>query len=632
MSLIYIQFSYRLNPDKHNATSITLDAWGITPDSICDISDCQSKHWGANKGLIYIYAIFAMAASIICSVLAAVVYFFNRKGQLNQVFIYTIVFGAYAAFTTFMVITADSSQTAYLWNKIGFLWPFFLVLLLQFILVFTENHLATDKRQYLLLYVSAAIFALLDLTTDYISGLPVNTLYGYIFNGADSLLRVATSLWSATISMTSVFLCLRYYFKVKDENKKQQAKLISIGITYPIILTALSKAAISLLGWYIPYYSVGANSLLCVLVVYAIWKYDLFNLNPAIAAENIIATMPDSFILTDSEGKILRANSALTNLLGYKENELTGKNISQLFTNKFSSELIKNTTPKQEIKNHETQIRTKSVTQKPVSVSASLIKSKRGKPIGITLIIHDLTRRKQNEEKILKTERFAAIGELAGMIGHDLRNPLTSIQAATYYLKKKNAKTMDDTSKEMLKTIETSIQYSNKIINDLLDYSREITLKTEEATAKSLLANALALVPVPTNVKLVDLTQVTPILQVDKVNMSRVFVNILKNAFEAMPDSGTLTVKSIQAEDSMEISFGDTGIGMTQQIIDRLWTPLFTTKAKGMGFGLPICKRIVEAHGGKIQVKSIHDKGTTFTITLPLNTPLPTQLVSSQHI
>jgi len=249
---------------------------------------------------------FAISASIICSILAIIIYFINRKGTLNRIFLYTVLFGAYSAFTTFMVLQADSPETAYFWNKIGFLWPFFIALLFQFIMIFTENRLATNKLRILTLYIPASLFSILDLTTDQLSGFPVKDIWGYTFAGSDSLFFIASGIWSTTLSLISSLVCLTYYFKVSDGNKKQQAKLITIGLTYPIILNFSSKIAYSIFGWDIPYYGVGANAVLCILVVYAIWKFGLFNLNPAIAAENIIATMPDSFILTDPKGKILR--------------------------------------------------------------------------------------------------------------------------------------------------------------------------------------------------------------------------------------------------------------------------------------------------------------------------------------
>ncbi len=225
---------------------------------------------------------------------------------------------------------------------------------------------------------------------------------------------------------------------------------------------------------------------------------------------------------------------------------------------------------------------------------------------------------RMSQEQLLKTQRLAAIGELASMIGHDLRNPLTGIAGATYYLKSKLGRKADKKAKEMLRLIEKDIEYSNKIINDLLDYSREMQLELVTANLKLLIQEALALVRIPRNIRVRDMTQNRRGVKVDVENMKRVFVNIIKNAVEAMPKGGRLVLNSRESDVGLEIAFSDNGIGLSDDVLKKMWTPLFTTKAKGMGLGLPICKRIVEAHGGKIAVQSIAGKGTTFTVTIPL--------------
>jgi signal transduction histidine kinase len=222
------------------------------------------------------------------------------------------------------------------------------------------------------------------------------------------------------------------------------------------------------------------------------------------------------------------------------------------------------------------------------------------------------------QQQLLKAERFAAIGEVAAMVGHDLRNPLTGIAGAAYYLKTKLGPKADKKSYEMLELIERDIQYSDKIITDLLDYSREIRLDLEESTPKEVVRRALELAGFPASVSLVDRTFGKPVVRVDVETLVRAFVNIVRNAFDAMPDGGTLVVSSKQLGESVEISFADTGVGMSEDVLERLWTPFFTTKAKGMGLGLSICRRIVEAHNGKVSVRSVEGKGTTFTVILPV--------------
>jgi PAS domain S-box-containing protein len=224
---------------------------------------------------------------------------------------------------------------------------------------------------------------------------------------------------------------------------------------------------------------------------------------------------------------------------------------------------------------------------------------------------------RKSQEQLLKAQRLAVMGELAGMVGHDLRNPLTSIAGAQYYLKKRSGLETDGRTKEMLELIGKNIEYSNKIINDLLDYSREIELEIAEHTLKSIVKESLNLVEIPRNVEVVDLTENKPKIKVDVDKVKRAFVNIIKNAIEAMPRGGRLTIKSKRLNGDVELKFSDTGAGMTKETQEKLWTPLFTTKAKGMGFGLPICRRFIEAHGGSISIKSMRGKGTTLRVTFP---------------
>ncbi len=336
---------------------------------------------------------------------------------------------------------------------------------------------------------------------------------------------------------------------------------------------------------------------------------------------SIFAASPDAITVTDMDHRIVECNEFALKMLGYSaKSQLMGKDFFALIVPEERPRVI-NLRPileKGSLGNIEFALLTKDGRQFPAEMSASVLRDASRKPVGFVSIFKDITERKKMQQQLIRSERLSTIGEVAGMVGHDLRNPLTGIAGAAYYLKKKLASTLDKKNSEMLELVEKDIQYSNKIINDLLDYSREIELELVEKTPRSMIEDALSSVETPKNIKVKNLTKTVPVALVDEAKMKRTFVNLIKNAIDAMPKGGQLTINSVQCDEGVKITISDTGVGISKETICKLWTPLFTTKAKGMGFGLAISKRIVERHCGTITVESTLGKGTIFTITLPL--------------
>jgi PAS domain S-box-containing protein len=360
--------------------------------------------------------------------------------------------------------------------------------------------------------------------------------------------------------------------------------------------------------------------------------------------ERLFMDNPEAAVYVDPDFHILNINPRFEELFGYSLDEIKGKPIDDVVVPKDKMEEAKMLNKKALEGHcyHDTVRKRKDGSLVPVSISVAPIIFE-GQLIGSVGVYKDITEQKQMQKKLeeysqhleelvekrtrqlkeaqeqlLKSERLAAIGELAGMIGHDLRNPLTSISGACYYLKKRLSPETDGKIREMFELVKKNIAYANKIINDLLDYSKEMRLDLTESNPKLIIKEALFLVEIPKNVKLIQLTENKPKIKVDVEKIKRAFVNIIKNAVEAMPKGGKLTIKSRKLNGNVQFAFLDTGIGMSKETIENLWNPFFTTKARGMGFGLPICKRIIEAHGGSIAVKSALGKGTTFTVTLPI--------------
>jgi two-component system, sporulation sensor kinase A len=239
------------------------------------------------------------------------------------------------------------------------------------------------------------------------------------------------------------------------------------------------------------------------------------------------------------------------------------------------------------------------------------------KIVGYRGVDRDVTDEKEMQDRLLKSEKLAAIGQMATMVAHDLRNPLQGISTAFCYVKKATQNSPNDKMASVIKHIEDSIKYSNKILNELVDYSEDIKLEVAETNPHTLVTDALAIIEVPKNIKLNLKNSKKTKIALDSDRMRRVLINLISNAVESMPDGGTLTVASRKNKQNIEIAVIDTGTGIPDEKIAKLWTPFFTTKAKGMGLGLPICKRIVEAHGGVILVDTQKGKGTTFTLVLP---------------
>jgi signal transduction histidine kinase len=220
--------------------------------------------------------------------------------------------------------------------------------------------------------------------------------------------------------------------------------------------------------------------------------------------------------------------------------------------------------------------------------------------------------------KLQKNERLSAIGELARQVGHDLRNPLTSSNNAVYYLKKKGGACTERERETMLGIIENDIKRADKTITNLVDYSSEIFVNPQKCSTKELLTVTLAHIAIPDRICIIDETSDKHSFYVDKEEIKKVFLALIKNAVEAISNEGTIKIESTQGQSTIQINFIDTGTGIPEKLVPKIFTPLVTTKAQGIGFSLAICKRIIEAHGGTINLESQFGKGSTFTITLPI--------------
>jgi PAS domain S-box-containing protein len=361
-----------------------------------------------------------------------------------------------------------------------------------------------------------------------------------------------------------------------------------------------------------------------------------------------LESIGDAVISTDGLGKITFMNSTAEELTGWTLKETKQRPAHDIFkiinqeTRKKVQDPIANVLSKGVVvglANHTILVR-KNGTEVPIDDSGAPIKSKEDKITGVVLIFRDTTERNQMEAKLeeyrkhlenlvedrtkqLKdAERLAAIGQTAGMVGHDIRNPLQSILSELYLAKAELSTIIEEETKENLleniTNVEDEINYINKIVQDLQDFARTIKPIAQEIDLQTICEEILLKNSIPKNIKATCKIQPeAKKIMADPDALKRIVGNLVTNAVQAMPKGGQLTIKANLDKDITIITVQDTGIGIPENVKKKLFTPLFTTKAKGQGFGLPVVKRMTEALGGKVDFESEVGKGTTFTVRLP---------------
>jgi signal transduction histidine kinase len=262
----------------------------------------------------------------------------------------------------------------------------------------------------------------------------------------------------------------------------------------------------------------------------------------------------------------------------------------------------------------------------------------KGKVIGVWSIVRDITEQKERQKnleentdilqrivdertkQLKNSERLATIGQTAGMVGHDLRNPLQTITGELYLANAEVDSLESGTAKlslqDSLRIIEEQANYMDKIVSDLQAFVQPVKIDKIPLSLRELFTSVIESVAVPSNIAVkIKIPKAFPQIKADFQLLKRVLINIVTNAVQAMPEGGKLTLTSkVDSEGHVLISVQDTGIGIAEEIKPQIFTPLFTTKPRGQGFGLAVCKRVIEAHGGAISFESKKGKGTKFTI------------------
>ena len=226
---------------------------------------------------------------------------------------------------------------------------------------------------------------------------------------------------------------------------------------------------------------------------------------------------------------------------------------------------------------------------------------------------------KEQADKLAESEMLATVGKTAGMVGHDIRNPLQAIVSDIYLAKTEMASAPESDEKknvlESLQEIEENTEYISKILADLLDFARTVTPHNTKVNIEETVQDVLSSVSIPKDVAVsYSIAKDFPILILDTLYLKRILTNLVLNALQAMPKKGKLTVNAFRQDGEAVIRIEDTGVGIPDEIKSQIFTPLFTTKSKGQGFGLPVVKKLTEAMGGTVTFESEKGNGAKFIL------------------
>jgi PAS domain S-box-containing protein len=341
-------------------------------------------------------------------------------------------------------------------------------------------------------------------------------------------------------------------------------------------------------------------------------------------ADNIVATVREPLIVLDANLRVILANRSFYSTFQVTPEDTEGKLVYNLGDRQWDIPrlrellediLLKNTS----FDDFEVEHSFETIGYKAMLLNARRIYQKGNRTHMILLAIEDITERRQMQERLLVSERLATLGQFSGNIAHELRNPLSVIDSSVYYLKTK-LKDADEKTQQHLDRIKSSVVNSTAIIESLLNLTRMDKPRLGRLNLIAITADAIAVSKVPSAVSIVNkFSEEEVAINADGEQLRMAFKNIIKNAVEAMDGKGMLTVTArTTADGKAEVSFTDTGPGIATENLGRVFQPLFSTKAKGIGLGLSIAKTIINKHGGTIEAKSEPGKGANIIIKFPL--------------
>jgi two-component system, LuxR family, sensor kinase FixL len=344
----------------------------------------------------------------------------------------------------------------------------------------------------------------------------------------------------------------------------------------------------------------------------------------------IINSATDAIVTINEDHIIVGYNQGAEKIFGYSRDEALGQDLSIIIPPPYKAEhreYLRRYLATREARVIGKHVRLKAQRRDgaefPMSISFSVAEIQGN--LYFTGVIRDITEYQEMEDRLLASERLAAVGQTVAHIAHEIKNPLLVIGGFARQLQK--APGLDDKSRNKLAIIADEVVQLENMVAEMREFVRRPAAQKRPGKLEELLQDTLDFFEDTFTEHHIAVRRVRedklPEVSFDPNQLRQVLLNLFKNALEAMPQGGELTVATRLRDENVELAVSDTGTGMTPEVLEKLFQPYFTTKEKGTGLGLAICQSIVQEHGGCIIPESTPGQGSTFTIQLPLEEPAP---------
>lgn len=366
----------------------------------------------------------------------------------------------------------------------------------------------------------------------------------------------------------------------------------------------------------------GSGALFFIFVIQNYYLVDKTLKQTKDYTRQVIASMANGLLSVDTEGKIASYNLLALKLLGLKESEAKGQDLNAI-VDFHATGIRKTITDCVSVLEHEIHHQKKSGEVIPLALSTTPIQDETGTCQGAVIVLRDLSQIKKLEEKVKRSEKLAAIGELAAGVAHEIRNPLSSIRGFAQFFR--HALKNRPQEQEYAETMISEVDRINRVVTDLLTFARPMEAEPAPTDVTELIEHTMRLVEADADSREVQIqTKITDVskLPMDANQMTQALLNLLLNALQAVDHGGQVEIGAeLNADASyLHLWVKDNGPGIPSDQKEKIFEPFFTTREKGTGLGLAIVHKIVENHDGEIKIESPlagSNKGCQFTIKIP---------------